>query len=335
MKRETDRGSIGNGCWTNGFYVIESQGPETGTPQILIRDVSLLSPYGFDLKGTFESGQCFRWNRISPGRYAGIVRGKAVTVSLEETRHLRIENATREDFVEIWHSYFDLATDYAPILEQVDKDAFLHEAAVFSGGARMLRQDFEETLFTYILSSQNNIPRIRKLVETLCEKYGAPIPGNVPSQIFGYSFPSTAALSRAFCTMDRPGCRAGNLCETPFAGYRCPYVRQTVAMLASASPAGVLDFDRLAHSSAAEARKMLCAFPGVGEKVADCVLLYSGLRKDLCPIDTWVEKTIRKIYLEPHASKKEIRTFTESYFGENAGYAQLWFFNYVRNNPAW
>jgi N-glycosylase/DNA lyase len=80
------------------------------------------------------------------------------------------------------------------------------------------------------------------------------------------------------------------------------------------------------------ARKELCRFSGVGEKVADCVLLYSGIRKDLCPIDTWVEKTIKERYLDENATKKDIRKFTESYFGNYAGYAQLWFFYFARNN---
>ena len=92
----------------------------------------------------------------------------------------------------------------------------------------------------------------------------------------------------------------------------------------------VPDFIRLASEDQDEARKELCVLPGVGEKVADCVLLYSGIRHDICPIDTWVEKTMKKIYLDDHASKKDIRRFTRGYFGDLAGYAQLWLFHYAR-----
>lgn len=321
-----------SGSWLNGFHIEESRSSENGCPRILIRDVDVLSPYGFDLKGTFESGQCFRWYESGKGRYAGIVRGKAVAVSLCEKKHLLIENATPTDFLEIWHDYFDLSTNYAPILEKVDKDAFLHHAALFSGGARLLRQDFGETLFSYILSSQNNIPRIRNLVEDLCRKYGNRIPApEATSEFSGYSFPSVEVLSQSFCPKARPGCRSGSLCETPFGGYRCPYLRNTAEKIASGQI--VPDFAALASSDAKEARGMLCRFPGVGEKVADCVLLYSGIRPDICPVDTWVERTIRSVYLDSRASKKEIRSFTESYFGEFAGYTQLWFFNYVRSHP--
>ncbi len=320
-----------SGLWLKDFYVVETISRETGCPRILIHDVDALSPYGFDLKGTFESGQCFRWKAVDEGRYFGIVRRKAVTVSLCEKKHLLIENATAEDFCGIWHDYFDLAVNYAPLLEQVDKDAFMHGAVSFSGGARLLRQDFEETLFSYILSAQNNIPRIKKLIENLCEKYGEQIPGITPDAMPAYSFPTSAALSRQFCLQNRPGCKSGNLCENPFGGYRCPYIRRTADMLAANRI--VLDFDRLAASSAREAREFLCQFPGVGEKVADCVLLYSGIRQDICPIDTWVEKTIQAHYLGQAASKNDIRAFTESYFGRNAGYAQLWFFYYARSHP--
>jgi N-glycosylase/DNA lyase len=305
---------------------VETREKATGFSRILVQDVDALSPYGFDLKGTFESGQCFRWKHLGAGRYSGIVRGKAVCVSLLDKRHLFIENATSEDFSLIWHDYFDLSTRYHPIIDQVDKDSFLHQSIAFSGGVRLLRQDFEETLFSFILSSQNNIPRIRNLVETLCVNYGDDIPG------WGSAFPSAKVLSRRFCSEEHASCRPGGLCRHPFGGYRCPYIRGTAEMLLSEE--GAPDYDRLAASSIREARQLMCRYPGVGEKVADCVLLYSGIHKDICPVDTWVEKTIRAVYLGSDATKKSIRIFTESYFGEYAGYAQLWFFNYVRNHSS-
>jgi len=316
--------------WLKGFRVDETIDPKTLCHRILIHDVDVLSPFGFDLKGTFESGQCFRWKAVDENRYFGIVRGKAVVVSLYEKKHLLIENATAEDFSEIWYDYFDLSTNYASIIRQVDKDGFMHESVSFSGGARLLRQDFEEVLFSYILSAQNNIPRIKKLIESLCERYGDPIPGNAPDAGPAYSFPAATVLSRQFCPENRPGCRSGNLCGNPFGGYRCPYIRSTAELLATQQI--VPDFELLADSGAKEARRQMCRFPGVGEKVADCVLLYSGIRKDLCPVDTWVEKTIQSRYLGKAATKNEIRAFTESYFGRYAGYAQLWFFYYARNH---
>jgi len=333
LKNNTNYISEGIDARIKGFRVVETFNKDTGYNQILIHDVADLSPFGFDLKGTFESGQCFRWSEVGENRYFGIVKGKAVTVCTVDNKHLQIENATMEDFVQIWYEYFDLSTNYGPIIEAVDNDPFLHSSVMFSGGARMLCQDFEETLFSYILSAQNNIPRIKKLVESLCENYGDKIYRDSDigksSEILGYSFPSAEILSRHFCTRTHSNCCSKNLCGHQFAGYRCPYVRGTAQMLSNETIN--LDFDLLGNNSAKVARKELCRFPGVGEKVADCVLLYSGIRKDICPIDTWVEKTIKSNYVGPDASKNEIRAFSENYFGQYAGYAQLWFFNYARN----
>lgn len=316
-----------------GFRISETIDKLTLRNSILIKDVADLSPSGFDLKGTFECGQSFRWNKKDSERYAGIVRGKSVLVSLRDNRHLLIENSTSEDFDTLWHSYFDLSTDYSPIIRKVDIDSYMNRAVSYSGGVRMLAQDFEETLFSYILSSQNNIPRIKNLVESLCKLYGDEIidtsSKELPSEFSGFSFPPAEVLARRFCDSDRITCRSNDLCDKPFGGYRCPYIKNTARMLVSGDV--VINREELALMNADDARKELCRFPGVGEKVADCVLLYSGIHKDVCPIDTWVEKTIRTEYLDVNASKKEIRSFTESYFGAHAGYAQLWFFNYARN----
>jgi N-glycosylase/DNA lyase len=346
-----------------GFNVLEEKDKITGQNKITVLDVSDLSPLGFDIKGTFESGQCFRWKSCGDGSYNGIVRGRAVNVSLQNDRHLVINNSTSSDFENIWYNYFDLSTDYAPIIKAVDKDEFMHSCVNHSAGARMLVQDFEETLFSYILSAQNNIPRIKGLVENLCRLYGDVIyegdceySGNSSnsmssvstnsdsiavsnemsgesysrSKILGYSFPSAEKLSKDFCKIDCRVCSSANLCESPFAGYRCPYIKRTAKMIANHEI--VLNFESLSAMDSEAARKELCRFSGVGEKVADCVLLYSGIRKDLCPIDTWVEKTIKERYLDENATKKDIRKFTESYFGNYAGYAQLWFFYFARNN---
>lgn len=305
-----------------GFETTESHG-SGGISNLLIKDAGDLSPGGFDAKATFESGQCFRWTALDEGRYSGIAYGKSVVISSADRGNILIENSTAEDFAKIWHDYLDLGTDYNRIAERAVTDDFMREAVVFAGGARVLRQEFSETLFSYILSSQNNIPRIKGLVRDLCRRHGM----KVGTGVFdGYSFPDAYTIARDFC--DSPDCGSGQLCTRKFAGYRCPYIKRTAAMIASGE--FTPDLTLLAAMDQDLARKELCRLPGVGEKVADCVLLYSGIRHDVCPIDTWVEKTIRKIYLDDNASKKEIREFTRGYFGDIAGYAQLWFFYYAR-----
>ena len=177
-----------------GFRLVESrealpQRDGRRVPVVVVKDVADLSPYGFDLRTTLESGQAFRWRRrpeasarSEPGGflcYAGVVKGRAVVVhTSQDGRDLVLAGCTAEDFAEVFHPYFDLGRDYAPILRSVAKDPFMEAALRYGGGARLLVQDFHETLFSYILSSQNNIPRIMGLVESLSASYGRSIPGS-------------------------------------------------------------------------------------------------------------------------------------------------------------
>lgn len=314
----------------NGFRAEECRTGINEIESIIIHDISDLSPYGFDLKSTFESGQAFRWKKTGENRYKGIVKGKAAAVSIVSKGNMLIENSTAKDFKDIWYDYFDLGTDYYKILKDSEKDDFMRSAIRFCGGARMLVQDFEETLFSYIISSQNNIPRIRGLVEDLCMLHGKKISG-AEDDFSGFSFPELSELALNFCSGDEDDqckCCSSSLCGKQFAGYRCPYIARTAQMLYSRKY--VPDLGKLSVMPGDMARKDLQKLPGVGQKVADCVLLYSGIRKDICPIDTWVARTIRKTYLEDNSSIREIRIFTEDYFGDVAGYAQLWLFYYAR-----
>lgn len=317
----------------NGFKITETKNKQTKIQNITIHNVSDLSPNGFDLQATFESGQCFRWRKLDEKKYAGIVKNKAVVISTNKSGDLIIENSTAEDFQNIWYSYFDFSKDYSDILKDVVKDEFMKKAVEFAGGGRVLNQEFEETLFSYIISAQNNIPRIKKLVEDLCTRFGKPIKSNSNVECFsGFEFPSSDILSKNLCQAKdgfENKCKANNLCGEQFAGYRCPYISRSAKMLSKGD--FVPNYANLSSIDQDQARKELCVLPGVGEKVADCVLLYSGIRKDICPIDTWVAKTIKKIYLDESSSIKDIREFTRNYFGNNAGYAQLWFFYYARS----
>ncbi len=338
-------------------YKLEEYTSDQGLPSIKIFDVGDLSPGGIDLKATLESGQCFRWRPSGQsGRptadkntgilkasanlsYDGVVRGRAVRVKDIGRRDLLIENANPQDFEDIWYDYFDLGTDYVPIAKKVNKDRFMSEAIDFAGGARILKQEFFETLISFIISANNNIPRIKSLIEELCLRLGDKIvlPESAAASFAqNFSFPDSQTVADGICLNmskeeNRPSCFLGKDCKVRFAGYRCPYIYKTSHMLASGEFEA--DYDFLAKTDQDSARKELCRLSGVGEKVADCILLYSGIRYDVCPIDTWVEKTIKKVYLDENAKKKDIRKFTKDYFGDLAGYAQLWFFYYARLMP--
>lgn len=339
-----------------GFRLVESFESDPGVPGrrvpvVAAKDVADLSPFGFDLAATLESGQAFRWRRL-PGaavprnaaRFAGVVRGRAVEARLTpDGRDLVLAGCTAEDFAEVFHPYFDLGRDYAPILHAVAKDPFMEAALRFGGGARLLVQEFHETLFSYILSAQNNIPRIMGLVESLSASYGDPLPGSARLAAAGhatspdgslFAFPSVEALAHAAdrCRGRLDACRSDALCAGAFAGYRCPYLMRTALAL---HRGGVVPgLETLRALPAPEAREALRALPGVGAKVADCTLLSSGLHPEVCPVDRWVERTIRTVYLSgqtKEAGTEEVRRFVEGYFGPAAGFAQLWFFLYARS----
>ncbi len=346
-----------------GFRVAESTAPRPGdaarVPVLVVRDVGDLSPFGFDLRGTLESGQCFRWRRLpddaprlsaaSAGpRYAGVVRGRAVAASLSAGgRDLVLENGTAEDFADVLLPYFDLERDYRPILQAVAKDPFMEAALRYGGGARLLVQEFDETLLSYLLSAQNNIPRIMGLVESLSAAYGRVLTGTAwlsspgraaapDGSLFAFPTPDALAAAAARCRGRLADCRPDALCAGAFAGYRCPYLMRTAQRLLEGG--AVPSPDALRRLPAAEARAALRVLPGVGAKVADCTLLSSGLHTEVCPVDRWVERVVRTVYLGGDAkadAKKdttdEVRRFVEGYFGAEAGFAQLWFFLYARS----
>jgi len=313
-----------------------------GLPALIVHDVGDLSPGGFNAGLTFESGQCFRWRPAPvsgrPDRCAGVAGGRRAAVSsLRGGRDLEIENARAEDFAAFWHHYLDLGTDYGPVVERVRTDDYMRQALSFASGARLLRQDFTETLLSYILSARNSIPRVMSLVEALSERFGASLPSPLPDDEGRpvFDFPAPDAIASGLCPDPGRDCGfgegiPGGRCGRAFGGYRCPYLAQSARMLSTGSFRP--DIDRLAHLPAEEARAVLKALPGVGDKIADCTLLYAGVRTDVCPVDTWVARVVRSVWLGPRAGVREIMAFASERFGPYAGYAQFWFFIYARKS---
>ncbi|MBP7401142.1 MAG: hypothetical protein KBA30_00835 [Clostridia bacterium] len=313
-----------------------------GMPVLCIHDAGDLSPGGFDAALTFGSGQCFRWRpaptRESPDRFAGVAGGRRAAMSAGRGgRDIVIENAREDDFRAFWHRYLDLGTDYAPITERVRTDDYMRGAVGFACGARLLRQEFEETLLSYILSARNNIPRVMNLADALSARFGKRIAAVLPDDRDTpvHAFPSAAAIADGLCPDPGRECgfgqgHAGGACGRAFGGYRCPYVAGTAGMLAAGAYRP--DLVRLASLPADEARAELKALPGVGDKVADCALLYGGVRTDVCPVDTWVARVVRDVWLGPDASLRAIMDFAAERFGPYAGYAQFWFFTYARKS---
>jgi len=271
----------------------------------------------------FECGQCFRWYRQEDGSYTGVAKGKVVNIlykNEEENNNqigtLYIKNSSVDDFVNIWYDYLDLGRDYGEIKRILsEKDDIMKTAVNFGYGIRLLKQDFWETLISFIISANNRIPMIMKAVAAISEHFGEKIFFEDKTY---YAFPDISELAKA--DMEKI-----SECKT---GFRCKYISSTSKMIDE----GLIDPSQLYELSTFEAREKLKQFPGVGNKVADCCLLYSGIKYDVFPTDVWVKRVMEELYFKREVSLKEIQEFAADYFGDLAGFAQQYLFYYAREN---
>ena len=268
----------------------------------------------FDPVHIFECGQCFRWNRESNGSYTGVAKGMAVNVNYADGV-LQLENTSLKDFFNIWFDYFDLGRDYSEIKNMVAKDDIMKEAVSFGSGIRLLRQDFHETVISFIISANNMIPRIKQIIAKICRQYGDAFDFKGVKM---FSFPSLEKLALS-CEEELSFCKAG---------YRCRYIVETFKMLFD----NCIDTEILKNGDSGSARKELMKLPGVGSKVADCILLYSGTRYDVFPTDVWVRRVMGELYLGQDATLGQIQAFAREYFGPYAGFAQQYLFYFAREN---
>ncbi len=210
--------------------------------------------------------------------------------------------------------YFDLETDYRTVLSGFSSDAVLEASLRFAPGIRVLNQPPFEALISFIISANNNISRIISIVDRLCERYGERFEAH--GQTFS-AFPKPEALAEA---------RLDDLraCGT---GYRAGYI-----IGASKAVAEGMDLDALRTRPYLEARETLTELPGVGNKVADCVLLYALGFKNAFPMDVWVKRIVHEIYGFSSRKDADVREFAAEKFGENAGIAQQYLFYYAKAN---
>ncbi|NCB41621.1 MAG: DNA-3-methyladenine glycosylase 2 family protein [Clostridia bacterium] len=235
-----------------------------------------------DIRKIAESGQCFRLNEISKHHWQLIALAKILNIKEIGPYEYEFDCDEREH-LEIWSSYFDLETDYPAMMRDVPKDdAFVNAALEFGKGMRILRQDPWEMLISFIVSQRKNISGIKKCIESLCLCFGEEIEGRGI-----YAFPTPKALAQApeeaFCN-----------CSL---GYRLSYVRKAAQMV----DANVFDLETTASLSSKELSDVellsrLTAIPGVGPKVAQCVMLFGFHRLEAFPIDVWIDRVIKKYY---------------------------------------
>ena len=267
----------------------------------------------FDLAKTLDSGQVFHWGPHGAG-YAGVIGERAVY--LEQCgAELRVNRDAEEEV----RRYFALDHPLQEICASFPRDPAMDAARDYCGGLRIIRQPIWECLATFITSSMKQVAHIRQMSRALRERFGQPalIDG---SQV--YAFPKAATLA---------GATEAQLRECAL-GYRAKNLRATAKLAAS----GVADLEVWRALSDDELRARLCALPGVGAKVANCVMLFAYERLRAFPIDVWIERVLRQNYF-PRARKltaRRLRTFCDDYFGAHGGYAQQYLFHHARKTTA-
>lgn len=259
--------------------------------------VFLYIAHTFDLKQIAESGQCFRLTALDDG-YIAVTGTKMVKIThCAEGGY--IFHCSYDDFLKVWVPYFDLAADYEEYQQRMAEDPFLQKAIAAGGGIRILRQDFWEALVTFTISQRNNIPRIRKSVDILCELYGTPL-GEIDGHMV-YSFPTPEQLN-------------GRDLSPASLGYRKTYIEDLAAY-------GSEYWETMKHYNDDATLKMLTGIRGIGEKVANCVMLFGLHRMSSYPRDVWINRMIDDIY---HGE------FDPSIYAGFAGYVQQLQFFYYR-----
>ena len=268
----------------------------------------------FDAKHIFECGQCFRWTREEDDSYTGVAYGRVLNVKSDYDKGtVVLRNTNLKEFEDIWYKYFDLGRDYGLIKDELSRDETLRSAIQYGGGIRILNQEPWELLISFIISANNNIPRISKSINVLSQIFGEPI--SYAGKTY-YSFPAADKLGIAEQEQI-------DLCRV---GYRGKYIYQTSRMVYE----GDVDLAKAAKLDINSARKELLKLSGVGPKVADCIMLFSMGKHDAYPVDVWVKRVTEYFYIHQDVSMNRIQDFAREKFGSLAGFAQQYLFYFAR-----
>ena len=273
----------------------------------------------FEPKHIFECGQCFRWNEQKDGSYTGVFRNNVINVK-KQAEKIFFKGICKGNIKDECKKYFDLDTNYDNIKSRLSNvDDYLKTSIKYGEGIRILNQDLWETLISFIISANNNIPRIKGIIERISKSYGKKIVWNNNEY---YTFPTPQELSKASVEDLR---KLG-------LGFRDVRVYKTTKII-NENPdklkklADEKDVNKL--------KEELLQFPGVGPKVADCIMLFSTLKRlEVFPIDVWVRRVMNELYIkneeEAKINKKEIEQLAKTKYGNLAGIAQQYLFYWRR-----
>lgn len=270
----------------------------------------------FNLKATLECGQCFRWNMINENVYIGVIQDRVIKIK-QENDFIYVSSNNMYDLENVVRDYFDLDRDYKSIEKEIVKiDEHIKEAVSNSSGLRNLNQPFFECLISYIISANNNISRISRSVNAIAKEYGEKV---IFEENEYYLFPTANELKNVSVDDYR---KLG-------VGFRDRYIKDTVSKVLN----GDFNINNVDKLSTEALRKELMKLKGVGQKVADCIMLFSCSRREVFPIDVWVERIMSILYFKDNSGfmkKKDILLYADKNFGENAGIIQQHLFYNIR-----
>ena len=260
----------------------------------------------FRLEDTFLCGQCFRWKKDKDGVFRGVVQNHAAKMYYAGENTIFLESSN-SDLV-YWSHYLSFSTDYNIIEKSFSKDPVLSKCMKAGYGVRLLHQDLWETIVSFIISANNNIPRIQKIIDKLCALYGDEIEFDNEKY---YGFPTPERLA----SLD-----ISDLAEIR-AGFRDKYILDAAKKVAS----GEVDLEKIKTMSDSDAKAELMKIKGVGGKVADCILLFAMQRYKTFPKDVWIKRIMKEEY---GIDEKDIDAFAAEKFGAYAGIAQQYLYYY-------
>ncbi len=271
--------------------------------QISNNKITIFNPDSFNIKHILECGQVFRFKNLGDSYQVISLNHKAQIYTYQD----KVEIVT--DSPQYFYEYFGLNTDYVDIKNKLSKFDELTCAIKYGSGIRILKQDLFETIISFIISANNNIKRIQGIIERICETFGAKL-GDY------YAFPTIDSLAKA----------DENFYKSIGAGYRSSYLVKAVKQLLE------WDFkEDFSKIPTCVLHKKLTSICGVGPKVADCILLFGVGKKDVFPVDTWIQKVYNDQYNDKKSREKIAQIFVSKY-GELSGYAQQYFFYNKREN---
>lgn len=272
----------------------------------------------FEPRHIFDCGQCFRWNIQTDGSYTGVFKNNVLNVKKENNKII-FKGICSDNIIKVINDYFDFDTDYNKIKKELSNvDEYLKESIEFGSGIRILNQDLWETIISFIISANNNIPRIKGIIERISKKYGNEIEWNNEEY---YTFPTLEQLSKA----NVEDLRSLGL------GFRDKRVYDTTRIILN----NEISLEELINEKNTDILKeKLLTLPGVGPKVADCIMLFGLKRFEVFPIDVWVRRVMNDLYIknedETKVNKREIEKLAMEKYKNLAGLAQQYLFYWKR-----